>query len=62
MSWLTDCYFIVSIMVTRFTVCITGNEVNLSKKSGEIDFGSSWREVLVSEGSGYRESTVVSHR
>ena len=24
----------------------------------EIDFGSSWREVRVSEGSSYRESTV----
>ena len=27
---------------------------------GEIDFGSSWREVRVSEGSSYRESTVLS--
>ena len=26
---------------------------------GEIDFGSSYREVRVSEGSSYRESTVV---
>ena len=26
---------------------------------GEIDFGSSQREVRVSEGSSYRESTVV---
>ena len=26
---------------------------------GEIDFGSSWREVRVSEGSSYRESTVL---
>ena len=25
---------------------------------GEIDFGSSYREVRVSEGSSYRESTV----
>ena len=25
---------------------------------GEIHFGSSWREVRVSEGSSYRESTV----
>ena len=28
--------------------------------SGEIDFGSSYREVRVSEGSSYRESTVIS--
>ena len=27
----------------------------------EIDFGSSKREVLVSEGSSYRESTVFSY-
>ena len=26
---------------------------------GEIDFGSSWREVRVSEGSSYRESNVI---
>ena len=26
---------------------------------GEIDFGSSYREVRVSEGSSYRESTVL---
>ena len=26
---------------------------------GEIDFGSSLREVRVSEGSSYRESTVI---
>ena len=26
---------------------------------GEIDFGSSWREVRVSEGSSYGESTVI---
>ena len=26
---------------------------------GEIDFGSSWRDVRVSEGSSYRESTVL---
>ena len=26
---------------------------------GEIDFGSSYREVRVSEGSSYRESTVI---
>ena len=29
---------------------------------GEIDFGSSYREVRVSEGSSYRESTVVCAR
>ena len=29
---------------------------------GEIDFGSSWREVRVSEGSSYRESTVYVRR
>ena len=28
---------------------------------GEIDFGSSQREVRVSEGSSYRESTVLSN-
>ena len=26
---------------------------------GEIDFGSSWREVRISEGSSYGESTVI---
>ena len=29
---------------------------------GEIDFGSSYREVRVSEGSSYRESTVLELR
>ena len=29
---------------------------------GEIDFGSSWREVRVSEGSSHRESTLVFKR
>ena len=29
---------------------------------GEIDFGSSWCEVRVSEGSSYRESTVIEKR
>ena len=28
------------------------------RNPGEIDFGSSWREVRVNEGSSYRESTV----
>ena len=33
--------------------------VNVWRKSGAIDFGSSKREIRVSEGSSYRESTVV---
>ena len=32
--------------------------VNVCGNPGEIDFGSSWREVRVGEGSSYRESTV----
>ena len=41
---------------------ITGNEVNLSKKSRGNWFWFELARGWVSEGSGYRESTVISHR